>query len=245
MTTRSSSRPTKVTGFSEKRTSSITKTSRQAFECLCVDLDGTLIDTERLHIKAERLALGRLGISELSNQQPITFGAGLEEGAAELCEYYGIDLSRYLAEYLPIWNRSLATDLELLPGALSLLETADQRGITVALVTSGDAEYAGTVTRRLTIDGFFSCVITSDSVSSLKPHPEPYLRAAEGLGAEAQHCVGIEDSGMGVSSLISAGMYAVAVHENVLHRPELSAAAEHFTSLTKVTDTVIQRLFRE
>ena len=86
-------------------------------------------------------------------------------------------------------------------------------------------------------------MITSDSVSSLKPHPEPYLRASQSLGIAAKFCIGIEDSEMGVNSLISAGMYAVAVHIDVHRRPELSVAAERFTSLTEITDTVVERLF--
>ena len=127
-----------------------------ASKCLCVDLDGTLIDTERLHVRAERHALRRLGISELSDEQPPTFGAGLEQGAAELCAYYCIEVSRYLAEYLPIWNRSLATDLELMPGAQSLLEMTHQRRIPVALVTSGDTQYAASIIRRFELDAFFA-----------------------------------------------------------------------------------------
>lgn len=218
-------------------------TRLRVFKCLCLDLDGTIVDTERLHVKAEHHALRRLGISELSDDQPHTFGAGLEQGAAKLCEHYGLDLSKYLTEYLPIWHRSLTLKFELMPGARSLLEMTRQRRIPVALVTSGDAEYAESVMWRFEIQGFFTSVVTSDSVSFLKPHPDPYLRAAQNLGIEPENRVGIEDSGAGVNSLNDAGMYTIAVHVDVDRRPELSVAAEHFTSLTEITDTLLERLF--
>ncbi|MFH1559998.1 MAG: HAD family phosphatase [Chloroflexota bacterium] len=216
----------------------------RTFKCLCLDLDGTLVDTERLHVKAELHALRCLGISELSDEHPRTFGNGIERGADEMCKHYGInDASRYLAEYLPIWHRSLEVELELMPGARNLLEMTYQRHIPVALVTSENTQYTESVTRRLAIDGFFACTIRGDSVSHMKPHPEPYLQAAQNLGIAAKDCVGIEDSGAGVNSLISAGMYAIAVHVDAHRRPELSVAAERFTSLIEITDTVVERLF--
>ena len=131
---------------------------------LCVDLDGTLIDTERLHVRAERRALRRLRVSQLTDDHPITFGAALEPGAVELCQHYGIDVTRYLAEYLPLWNRSIELELELMPGAKSLLEACNQMRVPIALVTSGSAHHAAGVTRRLEIDRFFASVITSESV---------------------------------------------------------------------------------
>ena len=113
----------------------------------------------------------------------------------------------------------------------------------MALVTSGDTDYTELMPRRFQMRGFFQCVITGDRVSHHKPHPEPYLTAADCLGVRAGDCVGFEDSGVGIDSLQNAGMYSVAVHADVYRRPELSEAAERFTSLAEITRPVVKRLF--
>lgn len=92
-----------------------------------------------------------------------------------------------------------------------------------AVVTSGNRQ---TATTRLAIGRFPEppVLITADSVSHGKPHPEPYLAAAERLGVAPADCLVIEDAPAGVQSAKAAGMTAVAV--TTTHAPPLLLDAD-------------------
>jgi beta-phosphoglucomutase-like phosphatase (HAD superfamily) len=59
--------------------------------------------------------------------------------------------------------------------------------------------------------GSFRVSVTGDEVSRGKPHPDPYLLAAERLGVDARECVAIEDSPTGVRSALAAGCRVLGV----------------------------------
>ena len=57
----------------------------------------------------------------------------------------------------------------------------------------------------------FSVVITRESVMHTKPHPEPYMKAADTLGVEPSRCLAVENAPLGIKSARSAGMLCAAV----------------------------------
>jgi sugar-phosphatase len=67
-------------------------------------------------------------------------------------------------------------------------------------------------------------LIAAGDVKSGKPHPEPYLRAAEQLGMAASKCVVIEDAPAGIQAARSAGMGVIAVAAT--HPPAALADAD-------------------
>ena len=72
---------------------------------------------------------------------------------------------------------------------------------------------------------FFSAVVGGDMVTHKKPHPEPYLLAASLLGADAAHCLVVEDSAPGVLSGHAAGMQVVLIPDLAPPDAETSALA--------------------
>jgi beta-phosphoglucomutase-like phosphatase (HAD superfamily) len=64
----------------------------------------------------------------------------------------------------------------------------------------------------------FDVIVAGDDVSHGKPHPEPYLKAAELLGVKAEECVAFEDSISGLRSAESAGTKAVGI-KNIVEIP--------------------------
>ena len=101
----------------------------------------------------------------------------------------------------------------------------------MALVTSADTVHARNGIEAIDVPGAFECIVDTDSVSKLKPSPEPYLKAAERLSVSPQDMLAIEDSGSGVESALAAGMRCVAVHNEVHERPELDEAHVRIRSL--------------
>jgi beta-phosphoglucomutase-like phosphatase (HAD superfamily) len=66
-----------------------------------------------------------------------------------------------------------------------------------------------------TAPGTFQVVISGDNVTNGKPHPEPYLLAAERLGVDITRSVAIEDSFTGIASARSAGARVLAVQRKL------------------------------
>jgi HAD superfamily hydrolase (TIGR01509 family) len=213
------------------------------FRAACFDLDGTLVDTEPIHVEAERQTLLHFG-KEPAADHPRNFGIGVEAGMTTLAAFYGLgDPQRVLAAYVPLWEQLLHERLKTLPGAQELLTAMGDASIPLALVTSGDDEYAQLVLNRVGIAGRFVFTVTGDDVSQMKPSPEPYLLAAERFGLQPGQVLVFEDSAAGVASAVAAGMFCVAVAADVHERPELDAAQQHITSLTEFGPPEVQRLF--
>ena len=156
---------------------------------------------------------------------------GMEPGVARLSEFYGLDYAEALEVFRPHWTRLSATELTPMPGARALLTRLKSDGVRMVLVTSADPIHTQNALKALDVPGAFECLIDTDSVSQLKPSPEPYLKAAECLGVSPQDMLAIEDSGSGVESALAAGMRCVAVHAEVQDRHELAPAHIRIRSL--------------
>ena len=65
----------------------------------------------------------------------------------------------------------------------------------------------------------FDVIVAGDDVLRGKPHPEPYLKAAELLGFDPKDCISFEDSISGITSAEAAGTIAIGV-PNVVPIPE-------------------------
>ncbi len=213
-------------------------------QAACFDLDGTLIDTGPLHVRAERLALNSLGITELASDHPVTFGAGILPGMQMLADHYGFPSAEHVFEaYLPAWESSFEDGLEQMPGADAALERLRDLGVPLALVTSGEDEYVDKVLARFEWSSLFSHLVTLESVTNIKPHPEPYLKAATLLGLEPERCVGIEDSASGMRALAAAGCYSVLVQADPALRIVDPAPDIVIDSLTELDDELASKLF--
>jgi HAD superfamily hydrolase (TIGR01509 family) len=108
------------------------------------------------------------------------------------------------------------------PGSRELLQELVDLGIPTALVTMSIRRMAEQVTKSLGFSAF-EVIVAGDNVTHSKPHPEPYLLAAEALGVSAADCVALEDSAPGVASAIAAGAVVIGVP---MHIP-LTASDDH------------------
>jgi HAD superfamily hydrolase (TIGR01509 family) len=100
------------------------------------------------------------------------------------------------------------------PGAQALLLECRRKGIPTALVSASWARLISAVGQRIDDElglPAFDLIVAGDDVENSKPHPEPYLTAAAGLGQEPGACLALEDSPTGVRSAIAAGCVVVAI----------------------------------
>ncbi|TAL45635.1 MAG: HAD family phosphatase [Salinibacterium sp.] len=176
------------------------------------DLDGTLVDTEPYWLSGESALVTSWG-GEWSREDGLTLvGAGLWHSARVL-QGRGVQLGE--AQIIDdLTDRVMEQFVEIgvpwRPGALDLLAEIRSAGIPTALVTMSIGRMANYVASRVGFEGF-DFVISGDDVTHSKPHPEPYLRAAELLGVAPAACVAIEDSEPGIASASAAGMVVIGV----------------------------------
>ncbi|MEO6159168.1 MAG: HAD-IA family hydrolase, partial [Ilumatobacteraceae bacterium] len=122
------------------------------------------------------------------------------------------------------------------PGARELLRDLRRHEVPCALVTMSWRRFADTVVAALP-PGSFDVVITGDEVTNGKPHPEPYITAADRLGVAAKNCVALEDSPTGVRSAVAAGCAVFAI-PNVVD----IAPGPGYTVVASLTDLTAAQL---
>lgn len=130
-----------------------------------------------------------------------------------------------------------------LPGADQYLRDARRLGLKIGLASNSPCDW---VTRHLTRIGLLDCfnfMSTSDRVKNIKPHPELYLSALQGLGVAAGEAFALEDSPIGIRSAKAAGLYCVAVPNILTSRLDLSQADYWLSSLAEMPlEVLLQRI---
>lgn len=204
------------------------------------DMDGTLVDTEPYWMRAEHEivaahggawthedALGAVG------QALLTTGTMLHEAGIPL------EPAEIVGQLVARVNEQLRDAVPWRPGVLDLLASLRAAQIPCAIVTMSYRSQAQVVAEGAPA-GTFAHLVTGDEVTHGKPHPEPYLVAAELLGARPQDCVAIEDSGPGITSALASGARTLGVPAEVPvpQRPGLSRAA----SLKQIDLDVLGRI---
>ncbi|HEY8467862.1 MAG TPA: HAD family phosphatase [Solirubrobacterales bacterium] len=175
------------------------------------DLDGTLVDSERLWREAEFEFLESKGLPWSHEAGKRLVGGSLDIASDVIAEVTGV---RFTVEELKeglmgIFFRKLTEGIPWAPGALDLVSAVAAAGAPQALVTSSEREVAELVAEAA--GGRFAAIVSRGDVDRPKPDPEPYRRAVGLLGLDAGECLAFEDSRAGVTSAAGAGVRVVAV----------------------------------
>ena len=206
------------------------------------DLDGTLVDSERLWLEVVRARLDSAGRSASPALLAEFEGLTTSEAARRLIALTGESASgERMAEELETSAIEVFSGrLPWIAGASEALRSLREAGIPLGLVTSSSRRWVAAVERTVPL-GRFDAVITADDVLRAKPHPEPYLRAAELLGAEPGACIVFEDSAVGATAATAAGCRLVHVAPD--RRCDAGCSADHLPDLRPVTALWVRGLF--
>jgi HAD superfamily hydrolase (TIGR01509 family) len=182
-------------------------------EAVLFDMDGTLVDSEKVWDVGLRELARRYGGELSAPARTRMIGTSM----AESMEILHADIaqpwrdSHTSVTWLEARVRDLfASGLVWRPGARELLAEVRAAGIPSALVTATRRHLVEVALTTIGADNF-DVVVCGDDVARTKPHPEPYLTAAARLGVPPERCVAIEDSPTGVTSARRAGCVVVAV----------------------------------
>ena len=166
-------------------------------------MDGTIVDTEPYWMSAETSLVTDHGGTWTHEQAMQLVGSGLENSARILqAAGVALEVHEIIDHLTDRVLEQIAVAVPWRPGARELIEALRAEGIPIALVTMSLRRMALRVADAIG-DGVFDVVIGGDDVTHAKPHPEPYLLAAERLGVPIGQCVAIEDSEFGLVSAVS------------------------------------------
>jgi beta-phosphoglucomutase len=194
---------------------------------LLFDIDGTLTDTDPLHIRAFNAMLAQFGRS-ITNEEYLSRVMGFTN--AEIMRDFFPDKSPEDHQALADWKeaafRELAgTELHPTKGLLDLMDWSDAEGIPMAAVTNAPVRNAELILRGLGIRERFRTIVIGDDLPRGKPDPLPYLVAGERLAVACRDCVAFEDSRSGMRSASGAGTLAIGVLSSLPEEELVKAGA--------------------
>lgn len=180
------------------------------------DMDGTLIDTERIGAASWDHAGRDLGIHVPDPLKRNMVGRTLPDIQSLVRDALPhADTDQLLGRANHHYHRLVTeTTPPIKAGALALLDWLRERKIPMAIATSSRAFQAEDKLGRTGLRDYFSVVVAGDQVARGKPDPEIFQTAAQHLGFPARECVVFEDSGPGIEAAERAGTFAVLVPEH-------------------------------
>lgn len=203
------------------------------------DMDGTILDTERIHKECWEQATRNMGISFAPDTFYDLIGLNDKSTFEYFMRNYGFTETQYTEMSASAYGLSreygITKGLPVKKGFFELSDYLVKNDIKTAVVTSSFRSEAIHNFQRAKIDTPFDIIIGGDCVNSGKPSGEPYLRAAEGLGLDPADCIAVEDSSNGIRSAHNAGIKCVYIKDIADISMEIKALAEYeVESLDKV-----------
>jgi HAD superfamily hydrolase (TIGR01509 family) len=194
---------------------------------LLFDIDGTLADTDELHLEAFNLVLGPRG--HFFDHARFT---------RELQGFSTTSISeRFLAGEPPDRQLAIMEEKETTfralvlgrikpaPGLTALLGRADRANIPLVAVTNAPRPNAEMLLSGLGIMDRFKVIVVGDELEHGKPHPMPYLEGLRAVNAKADASVAFEDSRSGVRSASAAGIATAGIRTSLGHAELMEAGA--------------------
>lgn len=203
-------------------------------QAVIFDMDGTLIDTERVSQAAWRRAAQDFRIEITERILHAFVGCSIPNAMNMIDDEFGDPAftERLFNRRHEIFDATWEDELELKPGAAEAVAAVRERGLAVALATSSVRDRAITSMERLGLMELFDAAVFDEDIEHHKPAPDVYLVAADHLDIEPAQCVAVEDSFNGVRSGAAAGMRTIMVPDYNEPTPEIRAlCAEVLTTL--------------
>ncbi|MFI0353640.1 HAD family hydrolase [Actinomadura sp. 9N407] len=184
----------------------------RGLQAVLFDMDGLLVDSERLWLEVETETMAWLGGTWGPEQQEALVGGSLDRAVELMLRMTGsaaapAEVGRRMVDGMV---ERLSSCVPMMPGAKELLAEVRAAGVPAALVSSSHRALLEPALDAIGRE-HFTLSVAGDEVSRTKPDPEPYLTAAARLGAEPGRCVVLEDSPNGVAAAEAAGCVTVAV----------------------------------
>lgn len=184
------------------------------------DLDGTLADTAQDLAYALNQTLQHYGEPMLPFERirPVVSHGGIaliRLGFDMAPEAAGFEERRQFL--LKVYEDNLCRETVLFPGMARVLDHLESRRLPWGIVTNKPAWLTDPLMGAMGLDRRAGCVISGDTCSNRKPHPEPILHACALLGTKPGHSWYIGDAGRDIQAGRAAGCVTVGALYGYLH----------------------------
>jgi HAD superfamily hydrolase (TIGR01509 family) len=179
------------------------------------DMDGVIIDSEKVYQAIEREMYRELGISISPEEHAQYMGTSERSMWKHMKEVHGFtaDPESLVAlerdRFLEALNSS--GGIPPMEGIYPLLDGLKDKGIPKFIASSSSRNIIESVVGRLGIESCFNGIVSGDDVSNSKPAPDIFLKASDLAGVKPAYCVVIEDSPNGVRAARAAGMRVIGL----------------------------------
>ena len=211
------------------------------YRALLFDLDGTIAETDSLHLPTWVDTLEPYGVEvdEEFYRDRIS-GRNTNEIVRELIPDLTDEQRKSIGDAKEASFRERASELEPLPGLVHFVERGRKLGMHIALVTNAPGENVEVILLALKLRDLFDVVVLADEVEAVKPDPAPYRAALEKTGVPADRALAFEDSVSGISSSLAAGISTVGIASS--QDPQRLLRAGAFTTAEDFTDPQLRAL---
>lgn len=184
------------------------------YKAAIFDLDGTIIDSNAVWAKIDKIILRNNGIMCTDNFIHKIASMTYEEAAEEM-QKLGVKKTteEIIAECNELAIKEYRYNIFLKDGVREYLDKTKRNGIKIALATASPKILYEPVLRNNHIYNYFDVFCTTADVGKSKDYPDIYLLAASELGVHPTECIVFEDVLKGIVSAKNAGMTAIAVYD--------------------------------
>ena len=209
------------------------------------DMDGVVLDTERLYTKAEIRLFGEYGVI-IPEEDWSLFRGCAEDNFFDLSMVrYNIteDKKVFMEKGREYVKEEFRRELSFMPGFHSLIRRV-QKEYKTGLVTASPRHNINFVCEMIGLDNIFEHIISGDETSRNKPFPDPYIAMMKKLDVLPINSVIIEDSIHGLRSGLASGAHVIAMAGSVSNK-DLSIAHHIVSHLDEITNDLLEELLQK
>ncbi len=212
-------------------------------KALIFDMDGTLVDSEKLHYQSWKTVLERHGIPSFSFTEFLDYvGTSNEKIATEYQATYQLKATSavLISEKQQLHLERLNT-VEPMPGSFTVIERFTNT-LRLGVASSSHFIELQRILNVLGLEDIFEHVIGGDMITHRKPHPEIYQRSCALFDLPPEQCVAIEDTEPGITAAKEAGLYAIAIPNTLSKSHDFSKADKILNRIDQIDHALITGL---
>jgi len=196
-------------------------------KALLFDIDGTLADTDALHLEAFNQVFGPRGhvFDHARFTRELQGFSNASIGGRFLAEEPPTRQAAIIGEKEAAFRKLVAGKIQPVPGLMPLLALADRAGIPMVAVTNAPRLNAEMLLSGLGIRHRFKALVIGDELAHGKPHPMPYLEGLRAVNAAPNLSLAFEDSRSGIQSASAASIATIGIRTNLGHADMVAASA--------------------
>lgn len=210
-------------------------------KAVCVDLDGTLVDSIPALYQVYDKFLAYYGKKGSKEEFNSLIGPSIDEIVAILKERYGLKPS--VSELSQMYVSTIVMQgfggTELFPGVKETIEAAKKKGIKLGIITSGTKALVKVCLEPLKILDAFDVIVTSEDVKTAKPNPEMYQIALKSLGVSPKDAIAIEDSEKGLEAAIGAGLKVIMFTHGKKGSEKLQGKVTYLSTWKEIGEVIL------